>query len=45
MSNRYLPEVLEALESDPATLKNPLIDGLGGFDAAIDLLTWKSELL
>ena len=32
-----LPDVLDAL-SDPATLENPLIAQLGGFDAAINLL-------
>jgi methionine-rich copper-binding protein CopC len=32
-----LPDVLTAL-SDPATLENPLIAQLGGFDAAVDLL-------
>ena len=39
-----LPEVLEAL-SDPATLQNPIITTLGGFDAAIDLLLGNPALI
>ena len=39
-----LPEVLAAL-SDPATLENPIIEQLGGFDAAIDLLLGNPGLI
>ena len=39
-----LPDVLTAL-SDPATLENPLIAQLGGFDAAVDLLLGNPALI
>ena len=39
-----LPDVLAAL-SDPATLENPIIAQLGGFDAAIDLLLGNPGLI
>ena len=39
-----LPDVLGAL-SDPATLENPLIAQLGGFDAAVDLLLGNPALI
>ncbi len=39
-----LPSVLEAL-SDPATLENPIIAQLGGFDAAVDLLLGNPNLI
>ena len=39
-----LPGVLAAL-SDPATLENPTIAALGGFDAAVDLLLGNPNLI
>ena len=39
-----LPDVLAAL-SDPATLENPLIAQLGGFDAAVNLLLTNPVLI
>ena len=40
----HLPAVLTAL-SDPATLENPQIAALGGFDAAVDLLLSNPNLI